>query len=106
VTRTAVLGLLDTNGWHNVFHLAFVPLAFWVAGRLSGSRPFAAFTGFLYVVMGLAGIALGNDAVLLGLMPVNILDSVIHLSLGVFGVAAAWYAATARRSQPRVAVGA
>ena len=103
ITRKAIFGLLDTNGWHNLFHFAFVPIAFWVANRAGASRSFAVLGGLLYAGLGLAGIAIGNDAVLFGLIPVNLLDSVIHLSLGVVGVAAAWYAVNARRPLSRVA---
>jgi hypothetical protein len=106
VTRRAIFGLLDTNGWHNLFHLTSVPIAFWVANRAGASRSFALLAGLLYAVMGVAGIAIGDDAVLVRLIPVNVLDSVIHLSLGVLGVAVAWYAAPARRPQPRYATGA
>lgn len=106
VTRKAIFGLLDTNGWHNLFHFAFVPIAFWVANRAGASRSFALLAGLLYAALGAAGIAIGDDAVLFRLIPVNLLDSVIHLSLGVLGVAAAWYAATARRPHPRYAAGA
>ena len=105
VTRDAVLGLLDTNGWHNLFHFAFVPLAVWVANRAGGARSFALFAGVLYGVIGMSGIVIGDDAVLLGLIPVNLIDSAIHLSLGALGLAASWYATTLRRPQARYAAG-
>ena len=106
VTRTAIFGVLDTNGWHNLFHLLFVPLAVWVANRAGAARSFALLAGLLYAVMGVAGIALGDRAVLFGLIPVNLFDDAIHLSLGVLGLAVAWYAAAARHPQPRVPAGA
>ena len=105
LTRKAIFGLLDTNGWHNLFHFAFVPVAFWVAGRAGASRSFAVLGGGLYALMGLAGIAIGNDAVFFGLIPVNLVDSFIHLSLGVLGVAAAGDAAAARRPAASYATG-
>jgi hypothetical protein len=103
VTRKAVFGLFDTNGWHNLFHFAFAPLAFWVANRVGASRSFALFGGMLYGAIGVVGLAIGDDAVLFRAIPVNIVDSLTHLALGALGVAAAWYAATARRPQPRLA---
>jgi hypothetical protein len=99
VTRKAVFGLLDTNGWHNVFHLTLAPIAFWVANRADAARVYALASGVLYTVMGVYGLVLGNKAVLLGLMPLNILDSVIHLTLGLLGFAA-WLVVLARQ-QPQ-----
>jgi hypothetical protein len=106
VTRKAIFGILDTNGWHNLFHLSFVPLAIWVADRAGAARSFALLAGLLYAAMGMAGFVIGDRAVLFGLLPVNLLDSAIHLSLGALGVAVAWYTAAARRPQPRYAAGA
>jgi p-aminobenzoyl-glutamate transporter AbgT len=105
IQRSAVLHVLDTNGWHNLFHLAFVPLAVWVANRAGASATFAIVAGAFYGMMGLVGLGLGNNAVFFGLLPLNIADSLVHLSLGILGVAAAWYAAAARRPQPRYASG-
>ena len=107
VTRSAVFGLLDTNGWHNVFHLVLAPVAFWAARGPVSARAFALASGGLYTAMGVSGLALGDTAVLLGLMPVNIADSVVHLSLGLVGLAAGWFVApAAARTGPRYAAGA
>ncbi len=100
VTRKAVFGLLDTNGWHNVFHLALAPVAFWVAGRAGAARAYALTSGGLYTVMGVSGLVLGNKAVLFGLIPVNIADSLIHLTLGLLGLAA-WMVTVAAARQPQ-----
>jgi len=103
-----VLGVLRTNGWHNLFHFALFPVALWIGLSKSGrdDRLYALWGGLLYTVLGLVGLARGDDAVLFNRLPLNTPDSLIHLALGLAGLAAYW-AVTRRRATttPSAAVG-
>jgi hypothetical protein len=39
--RDAVLGILDVNGWHNVFHIATGALGLVLSGSYGGARGYA-----------------------------------------------------------------
>jgi hypothetical protein len=49
--------------------------------------------GVIFILIGLAGLALGGHtmtpALLLGLFPVNLLHNIVHILIGVWGVMAA-----------------
>jgi hypothetical protein len=88
VPRDAVLGLLDVNGWHNVVHIATGALGLGAAASLAGARAYALGLGVVYLVVAALGFAIGDGGVIVGLVPVNTADSVLHLALGAAGVAA------------------
>ena len=48
--RDAVLGILDVNGWHNLFHIASGAIGLLVAGSYGGSRAYALGLGALYLL--------------------------------------------------------
>jgi hypothetical protein len=82
-----VFGILGVNGWHNVVHIALGLLALAVAGSTYGARMYCLGIGLVYVLLAIWGWVDG-DGVLLGLIPVNDEDNVLHLILGLTGVAA------------------
>lgn len=86
--REAVLGILDVNGWHNVVHVLSGVLGLLVAGSYSGARVYALVFGGVYVVVTLLGFIAGDGGEVLGLVPVNTEDNLLHLLLGVAGVGA------------------
>ncbi len=86
VERDAVLGLLDVNGWHNVVHLATGALGLVLAR--SAARVYALGLGAVYVLVFVLGLVVGDGGELLGLIPINTPDNVLHLLLGVTGLAA------------------
>jgi Domain of unknown function (DUF4383) len=80
--RDAVLGILDVNGWHNVVHIATGALGLAVAGSYGGARGYA-------IGLGAAlGFIAGDGDEILGLIPVNTEDNVLHLLIGIAGVGA------------------
>jgi hypothetical protein len=84
----AVLGVLDVNAWHNIVHLlsgALGVLAF-MSGR-AASRTYALAFGAIYIVVAIWGFAIGSGDSILGFIPVNTEDSVLHAILGVLGIA-------------------
>ncbi|HWT23854.1 MAG TPA: DUF4383 domain-containing protein [Solirubrobacteraceae bacterium] len=83
----AVFGILDVNAWHNLVHIASgaLGLVAWRAGR---AREYALGFGAVYVVVALWGFILGDGESILGFLPVNTEDNVLHLVIGFTGLAA------------------
>src|SRR5919198_6464884 len=86
----SVFGILDVNGWHNVVHIATGALGLLALGY--AARAYAGGLGVVYVAIAIWGFILGNHENILGFIPVNTEDNVLHALLGVAGLAA--YAAT------------
>ncbi len=86
VERDAVLGVLDVNGWHNVVHIATGALGVVAAG--AAARAYALGLGVAYVLV-FAGSIAGDGGEILGLIPINTPDNILHLLLGLAGIGAA-----------------
>ena len=88
---------LEVNGWHNLVHIASGAFLLAMMGRHSTARTAAlAFAG-IYAVVTVIGMVDGHDV--LGLLPVNAADNVLHLVLALAGALAAL--APARRTDTR-----
>jgi hypothetical protein len=85
-SRDAVLGILDVNGWHNVFHIASGVVGLMVAGSYGGSRAYAVGLGGIYLLLALLGFIAGDGDELFNLIPVNTEDNFLHLLIGIAGV--------------------
>jgi hypothetical protein len=94
-----VFGVFAVNGWHNVAHLATGLLGLAAAGY--AARQYALGIGLVYVVVAIWGFIIGSGDSILGIVPVNTSDNVLHLILGVTGLAAG--AATTARAPARPA---
>jgi hypothetical protein len=81
-----VLGILDVNGWHNVLHLVTGLLGLVAIGY--AAREYALGLGLVYLVIAIWGFVIGSGESILGVVPVNSGDNVLHLVLGVAGLAA------------------
>jgi hypothetical protein len=97
--RGAVLGILDVNGWHNVVHIATGLLGILAARTLASARTYCLLFGIVYLVVCVWGFAVGNDASILSIVPVNTEDNILHLLLAAGGFAA--YAASSPAAEPR-----
>ena len=86
VERDAVFGILEVNGWHNVVHLATGGLGLALAGV--AARAYALTLGAVYTLVFVFGLIVGDGGNLLGLIPINTEDNVLHLLLGLLGLAA------------------
>lgn len=98
----AVLGVFDVNAWHNIVHIASGALG--LLAFMSGpaaSRTYALAFGAIYVVVAIWGFAIGGGESILGFIPVNSEDNVLHVILGVLGIGA--YAASTPRREPETA---
>jgi hypothetical protein len=87
--RDAVFGILDVNGWHNLVHIAtgVLGLLAFAAGTAT-ARTYAYGLGILYLVVAIWGLAIGNGDSILSIVPVNTEDDVLHLLIGLGGIAA------------------
>ena len=89
----AVLGILDVNGWHNLVHIASGVLGLLAfASGPAASRTYALVFGAVYIVVAIWGFIIGSGEAILGFIPINTEDNILHLILGVLGVGA--YAAS------------
>jgi hypothetical protein len=82
----AVLGILAVNGWHNVVHIVTGALGLLAAGY--AARTYAIGLGIVYIVVAIWGFAIGSGESILGFIPVNTEDNVLHALIGIAGVAA------------------
>ena len=80
------LVVFEVNGWHNLVHIAsgLVGLALWRNPAMA--RSFALGFGLVYGLVTLLGFIDGNDV--LGLLPVNAADNVLHLAISAAGILA------------------
>ena len=86
-----VFGVLEVNAWHNLVHIATGAIGL-VSLGYAASRSYSLVLGVVYVAIAVWGFIIGNGESILGFIPVNAEDSVLHLIIGVSGLAA--YAAT------------
>lgn len=88
VERDAVLGVLDVNGWHNLVHIASGVIGLALAGSWAGARTYAIGFGAIYIVVAIAGFAYGDGDAIISLIPINTEDNLLHVLIGVAGIAA------------------
>ena len=77
----------EVNGWHNVVHLLSGLFLLAMAGKRRTAKPAVIGFGLVYGLVTIIGLIDGNDV--LGLIPVNPADNVLHLVLSVLGIASA-----------------
>jgi hypothetical protein len=97
--RSAVLGILDVNGWHNVVHIATGALGILAARTLAGARTYCLLFAIVYTVVCIWGFAIGEGSIL-SIVPVNTADNVLHLLLAAGGFAAYAASSPARERRP------
>ena len=74
----------EVNGWHNIVHLASGLLLLAAFRRRGPARTVALAFGLVYGVVTVIGLIDGNDV--LGLIPVNPADNVLHIALSALGI--------------------
>jgi hypothetical protein len=82
----SVFGILDVNAWHNVVHIVTGALGL-LAWRYA-ARQYALGLGLVYLVVAIWGFIIGDGESILGFIPVNTEDNVLHLLLGLAGLTA------------------
>ena len=86
--RDAVFGILDVNGWHNVVHILTGILGLVFASTYSGARTYALGLGAVYILVAIWGFIIGDGNSILSIIPVNTEDNILHLLIGIAGIAA------------------
>jgi hypothetical protein len=81
-----VFGILDVNAWHNIVHIATGLLG--LALFRTAAREYALGLGAVYLVVTIWGFIVGDGESILGFIPVNTEDNVLHLLLGLAGIGA------------------
>jgi hypothetical protein len=81
-----VFGVLGVNGWHNVVHLlsGLIGLAVWRS--YDAARKYAIWFGALYGAIAIWGLVIGSGDAILGIVPINTEDNVLHLLIAIAGV--------------------
>jgi hypothetical protein len=77
--------LFEVNGWHNVVHIASGLFLLALAGKHRTARTAALAFGAIYAVVTVIGLIDGHDV--LGLIPINPADNVLHILLTVAALA-------------------
>ncbi len=81
-----LLAGFEVNGWHNLVHLGSGLFLLASARRRKRAKDAALIFGGTYLLVTLVGIIDGTDVV--GLIPVNALDHVLHGALSLLGLVA------------------
>lgn len=81
------IGVLEVNGWLNLLHVLTGALGLFAASY--AARPFALAFGLFYTVLAVWGLSLGTGDAILGFLPASSGNDVLHLVIGLFGLAAA-----------------
>lgn len=82
-----VFGVFAVNGWENALHILAGAIGLFVAGY--AARQYALALGVVALVAALWGFAIGSGDSILGFLPVNTADNILHAILGVLGILAA-----------------
>jgi hypothetical protein len=93
--------LFEVNGWHNTVHILSGLFLLALMGRHATARIAALSFGAIYAVVTLIGLIDGTDV--LGLLPVNPADNILHILLTVAAFAAALVPAPDRFATARAA---
>jgi Domain of unknown function (DUF4383) len=93
----AVFGILDVNAWHNIVHVVTGLLGLALFGI--AAREYAIGVGAVYVIVAVWGFIIGDGESILGFIPVNTEDNVLHAVIGLTGLAA-WQASRAEAAGP------
>jgi hypothetical protein len=93
--------IFEVNGWHNTVHILSGLFLLALMGRHATARIAALSFGAIYGVVTLIGLIDGTDV--LGLLPVNPADNILHLLLTVAAFAAALAPAPDRFATARAA---
>jgi hypothetical protein len=82
----ALFGLFDVNAWHNIIHIVTGALGLLLFR--TAAREYAFGIGVLYLVVAVWGFLLGDGESILGFIPINTADNVLHLVIGIAGLGA------------------
>jgi hypothetical protein len=93
VDRGSLLGF-DVNGWHNLVHLASGAFLLAFAGRADTARMAVLAFATIYLIVTIWGFIVGDGGEILGLIPINTPDNILHIALTLVAFAAAFASPT------------
>jgi Domain of unknown function (DUF4383) len=76
----------EVNGWHNLVHVASGAVLLAAAWRAKSAKTVAIAFGVVYGLVAIIGLIDGSDV--LGFIPVNAADNVLHIVLSAAGIVA------------------
>ena len=79
-----LLSIFEVNGIHNLVHVASGLVLLAASAKRASAKTVAIAFGLVYGLVALIGILDGSDV--LGLIPVNSADNVLHVALAALGV--------------------
>ena len=82
-----LLSLFDINGWHNLVHIATGALLLLASPKAALARTVALVFGLAYVAVTIIGLIDTEDV--LGLIPINGADNILHAALAITAILAA-----------------
>ncbi|HEV3001049.1 MAG TPA: DUF4383 domain-containing protein [Solirubrobacteraceae bacterium] len=82
-----LIGAFEVNGWHNLVHIASGLLLLAASAKRASAKTVALLFGVVYGVVALIGLIDGETV--LGLLPVNPADNILHIALSLAGIVAA-----------------
>lgn len=102
--RNYLLGLFAVDGVHNIVHIltGLVGLAAGLSGRVDYARMYFLVFGIVYALVTIIGFIQGTTV--LGIIPVNGWDNVLHVAITIFSFAI--YFASANNATDRAQSGA
>jgi hypothetical protein len=89
--------IFEVNGWHNLVHIASGIAGIALSRRADSARLFALGFGAVYLLVAILGFIDGNDV--LGLIPVDAADNVLHLAIAALGIGAGLASSPTRRTR-------
>jgi len=76
----------EVNGWHNIVHLVSGLVLLAAAAKAKSAKTVALTFGLVYGLVTIIGLIDGRDVI--GLLPVNGPDNILHLALSALGIIA------------------
>src|SRR5215213_432995 len=77
----------EVNGWHNLVHILSGLVLLSAFSRRGAAKTVALAFGLVYGLVAIIGLIDGNDV--LGIIPVNAADNVLHIALSALGIVTA-----------------
>ena len=82
-----LLGIFEVNGWHNIVHVLSGLLLLGASAKRAPAKTVALLFGVVYGAVAIYGLIEGSDVI--GIIPVNGADNVLHIALAAAGILAA-----------------
>ena len=81
-----LLGIFEVNGFHNIIHLVSGAVLLAASAKRATAKTVAIAFGVVYALVAIIGLIQGDNV--LGLIPVNPADNVLHIAISALGIAA------------------